>query len=422
MKDLFLPSYDRSSVRLEDVLKPLVHDVARIDPDSRHYHLYNSLLGMTERLRAQMRRADPRPWNGDVRQTGAVEAAQSTDREVGDEDAILYGIPSDIETRRLRSYTQPSMIADHSGDIVSPVDVRAVEANDQLIVQANNRLHGLDENGQLTDIPRAQKSRFHLASTEPGQYTKLPAPGSSEDQVATQVDGLDITFAGRGTFELGITFTGVVSVQDGSDLTNAPNMEEPLKLYDEEGAATYYTVTDDAIKIADAGPDQSYTLYYRGFLERTHHARTSVRVDETPEHRVSMAEIAEYLNDIPTSDKIECRQVSDFIAELPVAGKPVTATADGYVGGTHVGHPIHHVMPGTYHALALGDGILSVVEVESTNNHKFRVADDAVGVTWTREGLLGLVVAEGSEFVVYGLNEIRRGKSSGFRAKPIMDD
>jgi hypothetical protein len=137
------------------------------------------------------------------------------------------------------------------------------------------------------------------------------------------------------------------------------------------------------------------------------------------EHQVSLAPIAEVAYAVPTPDQITCTEQVTEVAEVPLLSRPVAVTESGYVGATYVGHRIHHLLPGTHHVVVIGEGRLSIVEPEAGRHWTYAVPE-SLGVTWTDEGLLGLIATENSEFVVYALREIRRGTVGGFQAEPSI--
>lgn len=422
MKDLFLPSEDRTSVRLSEMLGALVQDVVRIDEDSRHFHAVNPLMTELERTRSKLRRTDPRPWSGDVRQTGSVSAAPKEAPET-DMDQLTFGPPSEIELVKMREYTAPGLLVDSSGRAVDSSDWRVVETNERLVIQAGDLLYRIDEDGASETLPSVPAYDFHLASTDPETFRTFRAPGNANKTVATQISGLTLSFAGRGSFGLKIEFTGVVPVADGSDLSTVDYLKEPLKLYGPDGEEVSYSLNGDAIQIS--GPD-THTLYFRGKWDTTYVARQSSRIGDPPDHNLSLAPIAENLNEIPEPSDVTCRQTATLLSEMPVAGRQVTATAGGYVGGTNVQHTIHHLLPGRHYVLALGgsgsESTLSIAEPESVFVQSHQAPQNARGITWTPEGALAVIAEEDGKLVVYGINEIRRGNVSGFQAQPPLGD
>jgi len=416
MPDLYPPSTDRNDRRLQRLMESLVHDTVRTDPDSRHYHAANPLKTELDHTLASVRRLDPRPWSADVRQTAAVAPAQPDTPEVRTED-FLYGVPADIELRELRRYeTGGASFRDHKGLKPALSGVRAAETNGGLIVQSGRTYYKLQGVGDTDTIH--ENTDGVLMSDSPGSWLRGQGRSDIGGEVAVQVNGLEVQFAGRGTFELDVEFTGVASVTDGDDLSALTGFAEPLNLYDDNGDKTPYTTSADTISISDTG---AHTLYYRGLWSKSYKARNTTRLDQVPGHALSLVPIAESLHDVPSPQEITCTQKRSVLVRTLLEDGEVDVSTGGYVGSTYAGHRIHHALSGSHYVLALGGGMLSVAEPAAARTAaSYGVPENSVGLTWTTEGALGLIVAEGPDLVVYAINEIRQGQQGGLAPKPTI--
>jgi hypothetical protein len=373
-----------------------------------------------------VRRADTRPWSADVRQASAVEAGNKT-RKGGLEDLperreteLVFGKPDDIELRELRRYPNPGSFLAADGTIADTL--RIIEMGKELRVGAENLLYRVTENGEQESLEdSAPTPQWRLLSTEPGEFQLVPAPGVLNRDVAVQRSGLDVQFAGRGTCEITVEFTGVSPVQNGDSVSNLDYFESGLNLYEAGGDERAYSISSGGIiSISNAAPGDEFTLYWEGRYETTYSAKDTGRLDQLLQHAISLKPIAEHLADLPSADNIACTETTNHIAEVQIQGRTVGVTEDGYVGNTFLGQQIHHVLPGPRHILAVGDGTFTICEPEAAKLRQFSVPENVLGITWTREGLLGLVVDGGDQFVVYGINEIRRGHNDGFTTRPPM--
>lgn len=96
-----------------------------------------------------------------------------------------------------------------------------------------------------------------------------------------------------------------------------------------------------------------------------------------------------------------------------------TSQPAGGVGSPYAGPAIDHVLPGMHHVLVAGEETLTIVEPESGETQSYSIPE-ARGLTWTKEGLLGLLTAEDNELIVHAINELRRGHAAGFTARPPL--
>lgn len=426
-------------------MEELVPDATQTGMDSRHFHAINPLVVELDRNMGMVRRADTRPWKGDVRQAGVVEPAPENAPEKTEEE-LVFGKPDEIELRELRRYSRPDMFMGADGSAADTFQV--VEAGGNLLVGAESQLHRVTKKGQHSLIEDdAPTTQWHLASNRPEQYRLFPSQGKLEKEVAVQRNGLDIQFAGRGQFEITVNFTGVLNInentpgnvdavssitstQDGTeikfdweaagvDLSGEIYLEEGLELYGADNGETYnYEISGDTLTILGADGVEEFTFYYRGVYEETYTAAQSARLGSTPEHSISISDLADYLAELPSENKITCIATTDHLASVPIQGGRVGVTKSGYVGHTFLGHDVRHLLPGPRHVLAVGDGTLSICEPEANKLRQFTVPTEAAGLTWTDEGLLGLIEDTGSEFVLYGINERRHGQTSGITPNP----
>ena len=437
MRELYPSSTGRKAAYLEDILQELVPDATRSDPASRQFQAINPMVEALDRTKGLVRRADTRPWKGDVRQAGAVEAGTKSrgggleDLPERREDELVFGKPDDIELRELRRYPRPSAFVGGDGTLADTL--RVIEAGGELRVDAAGTLYRVTENGEQesleapdfnwrrlgTDNP-APNGSFVAVSNEPGSFALAPAPGVLNREVGVQREGLDVLFAGRGTCEIDVTYTGTTPVEDGDDLSGITRLQEGLKLYGPDGEEHSYNISSGVISIPQAEGGEEFTLYYEGLYTTTYKAKGSGPLGQALEHSISLKPIAPDLAELPSTDTITCTETTNHIAEVPIQGRSVGVTEDGYVGNTFLGHQIHHVLPGPRHVLAVGDGTLSICEPEAGTSRQFSVPSNAVGVTWTDEGLLGLVVDDGSDFILHGINEIRRGHTDGLSTIPPL--
>jgi hypothetical protein len=303
MPDLYPPSTERDDRRLQAVMEELVHDVARTDPDSRHFQLLNPGRLELSRTLSIVRRLDTRPWAADVRQTASVGPAEGNEDEV-DTASFLYGVPDGIELReRYRWGTGTASFRDDEGIKPALSDLTAVFLDEEMILQSGRSLYRMDGPADVTDMDADVNGQ--IISSGPGGYGRARGNNSAEGEVAVQVDGLDIRFAGRGYFDIDVRFTGVATVQDADDLSNLTGYVEALKLYDADQNETDYTLSGTTINISDSG---DFTLYYEGEWTKDYEARGSTRLGELPEQSVSLVPIAEDLYDVPSEDQITCVQ------------------------------------------------------------------------------------------------------------------
>lgn len=450
MRELYPSSAGRYAGYLEGILNELVPDATQTGMGSRHFHAYNPMALELDRTTGLLRRADTRPWKADVRQAGSVEAAEQSSEEK-DEAELVFGKPDEIELRELRRYPHEGKFMGEDGSLAD--NLRVIENDGELRINAEGRLHRLTENGQSRPMEaESVADPWQLVSPAPQEQQFVSAPGVLSREVGAQRRGLDIIFAGRGKHKLEVRFTGqvvihaddigessddvtnIVSVSNGIEITlnwNAvsvngydvsayTNLVEGLKMYNQKNELQNYAINEDTVMIFNVESEDYFTLYYRGMLHAEVDSRGSARVDQVPQHSISLEPIANRLVELPDGDDITCIERTNHIAELPMQGGTIGVTEQGYVGTTDLGHKIHHVLPGPRHVLAVGDGTLSICEPESTKTWKFSVPDTSVGLTWTDEGLLGLITNTGDEFVVHALNERRRGKTGGFTTNPPL--
>ena len=438
MQNLFPPSQQRNSHRLQSMMARLVHDRARVDPDSRHFHVMNPVVCELDAAMSTVRRATTKPWAADVRQGAVVEKARPGYETEEDTIELLQGVPDQVRLHFLRRYSAPTApFIDASLTVTEPGDVVAIERKDKIYVQAGEQLYTVEE-GRATEGESLDGRLLVNNETSP-QLNTVARPSPREENIQVQVDGLDILYSGRGRVDLTVRYTGLIDYEPGLDVSTLEHMTEALHLVHENGERYGYTITGGVVepdvypaeyntqlsapedKIVDWSADKG-VLFYAAEREEVIDVGGSAPLHQHLSHRFSMKDWAEDMSEIPLADDITALQREEYVARIRILGVTVDVTQDGYVGNTYVGHDIHHVLNGPHHIIVVGDGQLSVVEPESGRHVSFTVPDTIVGVSWLKEGLLGVVAYENGYYNVYALSETRQKEQDGFAVAPTIED
>lgn len=439
MHDLFPPSQERESNRLHEMMLQLVHDRARVDPDSRHFHAMNPVACELDAAAATVRRATTRPWAADVRQAGAVKKAPAGYEEESDTLELLQGVPDRIRLHRLRRYSGPNTtLVDNQLNVYEPQDVVAVERRRTLYIQAGDLLFQLDQNGQLNEDETAEG--LLLVNNRPTpSLDKVKRPAAREGQIQVQVEGLNILYAGRGETTLKVNYVGLKDYEQDLDIQAIPHLTEPLYLVHENGARYDYTLNGGIIEPdahpaeylnEAAAPDDEVVdwstskgvLYYAGQRSVVSQPAGTVPLHRTLKERISMKDWAADMAELPRPEDIETVQREEYVGRVRLSGVTVDVTKGGYVGNTYTGHRIHHLLNGMHYVIVVGEGNLSIVEPESGYCNTYSIPVTTVGVTWVEEGLLGLVTYEEGAYNVYAISETRLKSQQGFTVTGTIRD
>lgn len=415
MKLLYPPSGDRISPRTERRLDALVHDVTKVEPGSVQHAALNVFSTELERILNTVTLDHTEPSRADVRQVGSVMPA-SNEPEAETSSRILYGPPTDLSFTELRRIDVP-------GEPIAGAHSGAVRNDGALIIRVQNQIFAVKRSdGPIPDISVVESDAAGtiVRSSEPGVYTIAGVPGTEEGVVATQTNGLDVYFAGIGTFDIRVEFTGVADYVYDANLPavgQRPEFEylnRPLNMYDANGKdVAYEELAGGIINIIGKTPDgTTYRLYYEGVYEERKSYAPRNAVAKTVDNVFSMDPISEYATELPQSGDITCTQVKDLLTVVAIQdARLVEITRSGFVGNVQVGHPISHALAGLYHIFVLDkeSGSLTLVEPESGRTYSYSVPPNTFAITWLPNKRLGLIrLAESNtSFIVEQIEENR---------------
>jgi hypothetical protein len=252
--------------------------------------------------------------------------------------------------------------------------------------------------------------------------------------VSAQIGGTDIVVRGTGAYEAKLNYTGVASITDGEDLTQLPDYEQARNLYNADGDRISYVVNaDGTISIGSVleesaldGAPGGYTLFYEASHTYSHtttggnstaEGNTTTGGDssgEMREGRMSFSDELEHMDRMPSAGDVEATQTVDRLCRAPLAGDPVWIDAQGFVGEIPTSHPIESVMLARHRVAVANSARVSVVEPASGNVVFTQpISEEVVGVTWTKDVEMGVVVATTDGFDVYALRPDRNVRSGG---------
>lgn len=434
MRTLYLPKDDRRSPATKNLLDVTVQNTVRTDPESRMNALANLFVTERERLMGLFGRMDVRPWRGDVRVPGAVESAASFEAETDEED-LLYGVPDRWDIQHLRAYslTPASTREEETGEPLFPEQFdRAVETSDGLVLQKGTSLWLLPTGTPTAEVLeegrygafRPVAERFTLASITEERLQLYPARGSRRTEISGEFDGLEIVLHTGGRFEIELTYTRAVVVEEnGVDLGDGSYQIYPA-VFDEFKRLGRAIDSSGAPLPVREQPDGSVivggegTLFYLAQFSRSVASPSGQR-----ETRVSFAEIASHMYGYPRQENLHVWQLSDELLRAPSVGGAVPVDARGVVGELPLDHQIVAVLPSEHHLLVCGDRRVSLIEhaigerrlVQDFSGLRLR------GLTWTPEGHLALVTAREQRFDVWRILDIRDRQVGGLTPVRSMD-
>ena len=426
MRTLYLPKDDRRSPATKNLLDATIQNTVRTDPESRMNALANLFVTERERLMGLFGRMDVRPWRGDVRVPGAVEAAAGFEEEADEED-LLYGVPDRWDIQHLRTYslTPASTRDEESGEPLFPEHFdRVVETPDGLVLQKGASLWLLSEGTPTAQILeegrygafRPLAAGFTLASVTEEKLQLYPARGSRRTEISGEFDGLEIVLHTGGRFDIELTYTRAVVVEEnGVDLGDGSYQIYPAVFDDFKRLGRAIDSAGAPLTVSEE-PDGSVIVGGEGTL--FYLAQFSRSVASPPgqsETRVSIAEIASRMYEYPRQENLRVWQLSAELLRAPSVGGAVLVDAQGVVGDLSLDHQIVAVLPSEHHLLVCGDRRVSLIEhavgvrrlVQDFSGLRLR------GLTWTPEGHLALVTAREQRFDVWRLEDIRDRQIGG---------
>lgn len=429
MRSLYPPAPNNRHREFQDQVSDLVQDNVRVDEDSRSYQVLRICEAAMTQASEFLFRMDPRPWAADLRQTSAVEPA--TGEEPSERlDEIIMGPPESVEPRHLRSLDyRKSAIVDPRPVPTTGFD-RVVEDEDGLVAQKGGSIYRIPRSGTPSEIdisgtPPGASERPVLVSV-PGGWRMVVGDPPSTEEVAAEIEGLEIIVRGAGRFDIELRYTSTAVINDGDDLSALTRQEEPHYLYDDNGDRRGYTLSGDVISVGSVlettdrpgAPSGKYLLYYTALAS---YSRSTTNVQDgegMPLATVDLGSIAEDFYEMPSTEDVTAHQQTDRLGDVPMETRSEPVDGYGYAGGMHVGHPINSAAGSAYHLAVASSSSVSVVEPGArsvTWTTAPSVPGEIVGVTWTAEDVLGIVTAQDGQFGVYALDDVRRGRNDGFR-------
>lgn len=429
MKQLYLPTTGRRAGGTHRILHNTVQDNVRIDPDSIQYAITNAIVTEFEHAMALVRKLDSRPWTADTQTPGALVYAESELDETT-LDQLLFGPPKLWEPALVDTFlytpsTSIGMINQSAGVIGTATEIdRAVVFNSSLICQVGSLLYRLEEfdtYGSLVDpteegVLGANGERFSLVSLNEHRYALFAGEIAQTIDVNVQIQGLDLVVGDTGCYTITINYLALADVASSDDLSLLVDFKEPLHLYDDNNEQTPYTVSNNVITIASGtGP---YRLFYNA--EHVINFTSPVPALNDPIYNkdtffISFAAVAE--NMYRMIDKVSAVQNVDTLMYVPGLIGRIPIDAQGFVGRVNVGHTISYVLPTKHHIIVAGDNTVSLVEYDNeTLLLQQSFGDlDICGLTWTKDGEAGLVVATNSGFDIYALRDVRTERSGNWK-------